>query len=110
MNNYSLPPGVVKVCAGLVQSASTEPYISAISAAEQSVWANCPVEQAQERYRLIEAIKENLARPRNPKIATLLLKYDLHISESTFRRTKRRFCWTIAKELNLTTFRVASKS
>ena len=27
MNNYTLPPSIVKVCAGLVQSATTEPYL-----------------------------------------------------------------------------------
>ena len=99
MNRYTLPPGIVKVCAGLVQSAETEPYISAVAQAERSIWISCTAEQAAERQRLIAAIKENLTKPRNPSIENLLHKHDLHISESTFRRTKRRFCWIIAEEL-----------
>lgn len=107
MNRYTLPPGIVKVCAGLVQSAETEPYKSAIEKAERSIWTSCPAELEAERQRLIAAIKENLTKPRNPSIENLLHKHDLHISESTFRRTKRRFCWTIAEELGLVAARAA---
>lgn len=110
MNRYTLPPGIVKVCAGLVQSAETEPYLSAVARAEQSVWASCPAEQLAERQRLIAAIKENLTKPRNPSIENLLHKHDLHISESTFRRTKRRFCWTIAEELGLVAARATGNT
>ena len=38
MNRYTLPPGIVKVCAGLVQGAKTEPYLSALCTAEQMIF------------------------------------------------------------------------
>ena len=54
MNNYTLPPGIVKVCAGLVQSATTEPYLSALCAAEQTLFDKYPAEQQQEARRLVD--------------------------------------------------------
>ena len=99
MKNYTLPPGIVKVCAGLVQSATTEPYTAAVAKAEKDC---CPNIQPEERARLAAAIKDNLTKPRHPSIAELLHKSDLHMSESTFRRAKRRFCWIIARDLGLT--------
>ena len=59
MNNYTLPPGIVKVCAGLVQSATTEPYLSALCAAEQTLFDKYPAEQQQEARRLVAAVKVN---------------------------------------------------
>ena len=101
MNNYTLPPGIVKVCAGLVQSATTEPYLSALCAAEQTLFDKYPAEQQQEARRLVAAVKVNIRHPRRPSAATLLRQFDLSVSESTFKRYKREYCYVLARESHL---------
>lgn len=102
MNKYTLPRGIVKACAGLVQAAAdVEPYKSAIENAEAKIWPSAPAEQQAERQRLLVAIKRNLTSPRSPKIDALIAEYGLHISAPTFKRYKRRFCWEFAAALHL---------
>ena len=101
MNNYTLPPSIVKVCAGLVQSATTEPYLSALCAAEQTLFDKYPAEQQQEARRLVAAVRVNIRHPRRPSAATLLRQFDLSVSESTFKRYKREYCYVLARESHL---------
>lgn len=101
MNRYTLPPGIVKVCAGLVQGAKTEPYLSALCTAEQMIFDKYPAGQQDEAHRLAAAIKVNVKHPRRHSVATLLRQFDLNISEKTFRRYKREYCYTLALEAGL---------
>ena len=50
MNRYTLPPGIVKVCAGLVQGAKTEPYLSALCTAEQMIFDKYPAGQQDRNF------------------------------------------------------------
>ena len=90
-----------KVCAGLVQGAKTEPYLSALCTAEQMIFDKYPAGQQDEAHRLAAAIKVNVKHPRRPSVATLLRQFDLNISEKTFRRYKREYCYTLALEAGL---------
>lgn len=101
MNDYTLPPGIVKVCAGLVQCARTEPYLSALCTAEQMLYDKYPAGQQDEAHRLVAAVKANVKHPRRPSVATLLRQFDLNISERTFKRYKREYCYTLALEAGL---------
>ncbi len=102
MNNYTLPPGIVKVCAGLVQSATTESRIFPPCAPlEQTLFDKYPAEQQQEARRLVAAVKVNIRHPRRPSAATLLRQFDLSVSESTFKRYKREYCYVLARESHL---------
>ena len=101
MNRYTLPPGIVKVCAGLVQGGKTEPYLSALCTAEQMIFDKYTAGQQDEAHRLAAAIKVNVKHPRRPSVATLLRQFDLNISEKTFRRYKREYCYTLALEAGL---------
>lgn len=60
-----------------------------------------PAGQQDEAHRLAAAIKVNVKHPRRPSVATLLRQFDLNISEKTFRRYKREYCYTLALEAGL---------
>lgn len=84
MNRYTLPPGIVKVCAGLVQGAKTEPYLSALCTAEQMIFDKYPAGQQDEAHRLAAAIKVNVKHPRRPSVATLLPAVRLEYKRKDF--------------------------
>ena len=75
MNRYTLPPGIVKVCAGLVQGAKTEPYLSALCTAEQMIFDKYPAGQQDEAHRLAAAIKVNVKHQRRNSAAAVRLEY-----------------------------------
>lgn len=68
---------------------------------EKMIFDKYPAGQQDEAHRLAAAIKVNVKHPRRPSVATLLRQFDLNISEKTFRRYKREYCYTLALEAGL---------
>lgn len=97
--SYNLPRGIVKACAGIVESATTEPYITYITLAECMVGQNYALtEQAQEnRRQLVEAVKFSLTNRRDYPFEQLRQKYSLPICYNTFGKEKKKFCYELAR-------------
>ncbi len=103
-DQYTLSAGIVKVVSGLVECAETEPYISAIKAADERVGVDifAKNEAAQRtREHLTTAIKLNLANRKDYPYSLLRRQYNLPVSYGQFTAIKRRYCWEIATALNL---------
>lgn len=99
MIGYNLPRGVVKACAGIVESAAdTEPYASYIRQAEQMIGRTYGDDDSaqRERARLIEAVKLNLINRYAYPFEALARLFNLPVSLRTFQRDKRRFCFCLA--------------
>ena len=99
MDKYKLPRGVVKACAGIVESVNREPYKFYIANAAISVGANYALDEAaqKERAQLIEAIKLNLINRQEYPYELLVRRYGLPVSLSTFKREKMKYCYALAK-------------
>lgn len=100
MKTFDLPPGVVKAVAGIVQSVESEPYATALVVAEQAVLDKYSAVNGKTQRHLIEAIQESLVNKRAGAV-TLIRRYELPMSERTFRRARRYYCWVVAKELGM---------
>ena len=99
-NSEKLPRGVVKFCAGVVEQAREEPYISAVRKAANGVGEWCYTkEQVEEKARLAAAIRLNLINHRQWPAEHLFAVFDIHMHEKTFFRERSRFCLRLAKEL-----------
>ena len=100
MNRYTLPPGIVKVCAAGTGGQNGTVSFSPVHCGTDD-FRQIPGGQQDEAHRLAAAIKVNVKHPRRPSVATLLRQFDLNISEKTFRRYKREYCYTLALEAGL---------
>lgn len=100
MSKYILPSGVVKACAGIVESVAAEPYAGYIKQAETIIGVSYAGDFAAqaERARLVEAIKHNLVNRQEYSYQFLARRYNLPVSLATFKREKRRFCYELAKQ------------
>lgn len=98
MSKYKLPQGIVKACAGIVEGARTEPYLSYVSSAENVIGESyADDEKSQNRRRLlIKAVKLNLVNRHENPYELLARKYDLPLSLSSFKREKQKFCFELA--------------
>lgn len=100
-DNYQLKAGIVKACAGIVESVTTEPYTSAVEQAGQVVGRSYAPEAEAARLRLLEAVKLNLINRKQYPIGLLRRKYNFIESEKQFQREKMRFCHAVAKRAGL---------
>ena len=100
MGKYLLPPGITKVCAGIVEGAGElEPYASYIKRAECAIGATYSADPAaqSERAQLVKAVKYNLVNRREYPYELLARKYGLPMSLSSFKREKCKFCFELAR-------------
>jgi len=99
MRKYTLPRGVVKACAGIVDGVYIEPYKSYVDKALDVVGTNYEKNEAaqKERMRLIEAIKYNLINRNKYPYEFLARRYSLPLSLSAFKREKKKYCYELAR-------------
>lgn len=100
-DKYDLPRGVVRACAGLVESCPNERVAQAIKRAEQVVgteYADNPIAQ-RNRQHLIHMVKGNLVNRKRFDRESMNRKYGFKVSERTLREEKYRFCYELAKIL-----------
>ena len=98
-----MPRGIVQACAGIVADCHTEPYLSAIRAAESVIgqdYADTP-EAQQNRQYLIRMVKANLTNRKENDRESMNRKYGLMISHNTLHKEKKRFCFQLAKNLKM---------
>ena len=100
---YTLPKGIVQACAGIVSDCRTEPYVSAIRAAESVIGQDYPATPEAQRNRgyLICMVKENLVNRKKNDRESLNRRYGMMVSHNTLHREKRKFCYQLAKNLRL---------
>ena len=98
MSKYTLPGGIVKACAGIVEGVTAEPYRTHIANAGRVVGENYALTESgqKERERLTEAIKLNLINRREYPFEYLARRYNLPVSLATFKREKMKYCYTLA--------------
>lgn len=96
---YDLPRGIVKMCAGAVESCTTEPYITYIAQAERVVGRNYALsEQAQQnRQQLVAAVKFSLTNRHDYPFELLKRHYGLCVGQNLFGREKKKFCYELAR-------------
>ena len=95
----ALPRGVVKFCAGVVEHAQSEPYISAVREAAKGVGKGYAKEAAKEKAQLAAAICLSLINQKDWPFERLRAYYTLPMHENTFSKEKARFCRRLALEL-----------
>ena len=100
----STPPltsGQMKICAGMVESADGEPYLTAISFAETALRLNCfDMTEAQGR-RLAKAVQLNLVNRKDYPVDLLCYTHDLPIGKRRFYAERRQFCHALLWQLGL---------
>lgn len=101
-DKYDLPRGVVRACAGLVESCPNERVAQAIKRAEQVIGVNYSENAVKERQELIRAIKLNLINRKIYSYEWLRRAYGLPIGYNQFGEEKKKFCYALAKELAFT--------
>lgn len=102
--NYILDDNIVKACAGIVgASPESEPYRTAIQQAEQTIGTDFAMNtQAQEaREQLVKSVKMNLVNRKENPFEDLRRRYDLPIGKKRFTEEKKRFCFYLAKNLEM---------
>ena len=94
-----LKAGIVKACAGIVESAEGEPWTSYIRAAEEVVGRNYAQNDRAQRTRaaLVEAVKLNLINRKAYPFELLVRRFGLPIDQKTFAKEKYRFCHKLAQ-------------
>ena len=100
MSKNTLPHGIVKACAGVVESVTEEPFRTYVTAAGRVVGVNYALDEAAQRERenLIEAIKYNLVNRYEYPYELLVRRYNLPVSLSTFKREKKKYCYEHIQE------------
>lgn len=109
-DKYDLPRGVVRACAGLVESCPNERVAQAIKRAEQVIgteYADNPIAQ-RNRQHLIHMVKGNLVNYKLFDRETMNRRYGLQISHNELWREKKKFCYQLSKELGFLKSREAS--
>ncbi|MEG0899982.1 MAG: hypothetical protein RSD67_05445 [Oscillospiraceae bacterium] len=93
-----LTPGIIKICSGLLESCSTEPYKTNIAIAERIIVTDCGLNNSQEvkQKNVINAIKLNLINRKENSLDNLLSLYNIDMKKSEFREEQNRFCYTLA--------------
>lgn len=96
---HDLPRGIVRACAGLVESCTAEPYTTYISLAESVVGQNYALgEQAQKnRQQLVAAVKFSLTNRRDYPFQQLKRHFGLCVGYNLFGREKKKFCYELAR-------------
>lgn len=99
MKKNILPRGIVRACAGIVESVVEEPYKTYIIEAGRVVGVNYALDDAAqwEREKLIEAIKCNLVNRYEYPYELLVRRFNLAVSLSTFKREKKKYCYELAR-------------
>lgn len=94
-----LPAGIIKACAGIVESVAHEPWRSFILEAEKVIGRNYADNPAAQRTRaaLVEAVKLNLVNRKDNSYERLARRYSLPIDYKAFHREKIRFCRRLAE-------------
>lgn len=95
----SLPPGIIKACAGLVESVRREPWRGYIIQAEDAIGRNYADNPSAQRTRanLVEAVKLNLVNRKDNPYERLVRQYGLPVDYKAFHREKIRFCRRLAE-------------
>ena len=98
-SKYTLSRGIVKACAGIVESVDAEPYRTYVIEAGRVVGVGYGLEEAaqKERAKLVEAVKLNLVNRYEYPFESLARKYGLAVSYRTFRREKQKYCYELAR-------------
>lgn len=94
----SLPPGIIKICSGLLESCKKEPYITNIAMAERMVATNYSLSDDDEkkRQKIIEAIKLNLINRKEYNLADLMSVYGITMKKCELRDEQNKFCYALA--------------
>lgn len=100
-DRLTLPRGVVKACAGIVEGCHTEVYRAAIEIASRAVGSGYDRKAEPQRQRLVKAVMENLINRKQNPYSVLQRRYGLCESERQFWREKRRFCYALAESLRM---------
>ena len=98
----SLRPGLLKVCAGVVEEATEEPYLAAIEAARQAVALRNADMTPRQRISLGHAIELNLVNRKRYPVELLCCPHELPIGKKRFYMARRLFCQTLIDQLGLT--------
>lgn len=100
---YDLPHGIVRACAGIIEAADVLPerYKKAVAHAEESIGDNFGVDAIAARRALVAAVKLSIINQKDWPYDFLEAHYGFAVSRRTFYKEKRKFCWALAKELNL---------
>ncbi len=98
----SLRPGLLKVCAGVVEEATEEPYLAAIEAARQAVALRNADMTPRQRISLGHAIELNLVNRKRYPVELLCYTHELPIGKKRFYMARRLFCQTLIEQLGLT--------
>lgn len=101
MHSINLPRGAVKACAGIVECARNEPYLSAVEQAGQAVGRTYAPAAEPARLRLLTAVKLNLINRKEYPIETLRAQYGFFESNGQFKREKKQFCAELVRRLSL---------
>ena len=89
-------------CRGVLSLARSEPYISAVQAAESEVGQSFNDGAIELKKSLVEAIKYNLVNQREYPFQLLQAKYSLPMNSAEFTEEKNKFCRAITRNLKLT--------
>ena len=97
----ALRPGLLKICAGVVEEATGEPYRAAIDAARRAVSMASADMTQQQRVCLGRAIELNLINRKEHPVELLCYTHQLPIGKKRFYKARRLFCQTLLEELHL---------
>ena len=97
----ALRPGLLKICAGIVEEATGEPYRAAIDAARRAVSRAGANMTPQQRVSLGRAIELNLINRKEYPVELLCYTHQLPIGKKQFYKVRRLFCQTLLEELHL---------
>ncbi|MEG1874705.1 MAG: hypothetical protein RR185_03975, partial [Angelakisella sp.] len=103
MEEYKLKAGIVKACAGLLQSCDA-PWVQAAAAqAEQVIGQDYATNDTaqQNRKQLVQMVKLNLINRKEYDRELLNRQFRLQIRKDTLTQEKRRFCYEFARQLHL---------
>lgn len=89
-------------CRGVLSLGRSEPYISAVQAAESEVGKMFDANAVAVKKSLVEAIKLNLINRYEYSFPKLQAKYSLPLNSTEFTEEKNKFCSAITRSLNLT--------
>lgn len=94
-----LPRGIIRAVAGIVESAGTEPFRSAVSEASEVIGADISSEQV--RLHMIKAVQLNLINRREWPFERLQQRYGLPCEISYFKRQKYNYITEVAARCGL---------
>ena len=96
-----MPLGMLRICAGIAESADTEPYLTATALAEAHVQRACTDLTESQRAGLAEAVKRNLINRKKFPVDLMCFLYELPVGRRRFALERRRFCWALLTQLGL---------